>query len=100
MSFFSQLDEGKYLTSILEKTQDLKKELESNQASKRDILFDSQKYFKFLEHIQNSGLPVNQSLVEEAKVELKKERWIKKFNDLQQAGKHGQVSQVSLSPNK
>ena len=41
MSFFSQLDEGKYLNSILEKTQDLKRELESNKASKRDILFDS-----------------------------------------------------------
>ena len=41
MSFFSQLDEGKYLIAILEKTQDFKRELETNKATKRDILFDS-----------------------------------------------------------
>ena len=87
MNFFSQMDEGKNLNAILEKTEELKREMEFNKANKRDIMFDSQKYFKFLEHVQNCGLPINSALVDEAKVELKKERWIKKFNDLQQAGK-------------
>ena len=41
------------------------------------------KYFKLLENIQSSGLPEEASIIEEAKVELKRERWIKKYNDLQ-----------------
>jgi hypothetical protein len=56
--------------------------LETYKATKRDPFFDIQKYFKFLEHVQNSGLPVNIDTIEDAKVELKKERWIKKYNDL------------------
>ena len=68
------------------KTQELKWELENNKINKRDQFFDTHRYFKFLESLQTSGLPVNQKIIEEAKVELKKERWIKKFNDLQQAG--------------
>ena len=87
-TLFSELEEGRHLTSILDKTLELKQELETNKANKRDYYFDINKYFKFLEQMQSSGLPLNANLVEEARVELKKERWIKKFNDLQQAGKH------------
>jgi len=40
------------------------------------------KYFKLLDNIQSSGLPVEDNIIEEAKIELKREKWIKKFNDL------------------
>lgn len=100
MDFFSELEEGKHLKKILQKTLELKQELQTNKINKREQNFDTQKYFKFLESLQTSGLPVNKKIVEEAKVELKKERWIKKFNDLQQAGNQGQTNQVFQSAQK
>ena len=44
--------------------------------------------------MQNSGLPEEQNVIEEARIELKREKWIKKFNDLQQAG--NQPLQLSM----
>lgn len=52
------MDEGKYVKKILDITNNLKDELEKNKKQKRDVNFDINNYFKFLEHFQNSGLPV------------------------------------------
>lgn len=52
-------------------------------AQKRSEQFDPNKYFKLLENVQNSGLPEETFVIEEARIELKREKWIKKFNDLQ-----------------
>lgn len=39
-----------------------------------------------LENISNSGLPVEQDIIDEARAELKREKWIKKYNDIQMIG--------------
>lgn len=51
-------------------------------AQKRNDNFDQAEYFKLLEKIQNSGLPEEPLLIEEARIELKREKWMKKYNDL------------------
>ena len=76
------MDEGKHIKQILKSTQNLKEELEQYKKDKRDPNFDINNYFKFLEHFQNCGLPVKNEILEDVKIELKRERWIKKFNDL------------------
>jgi len=53
---------------------------------KRAENFDQLAYFKLLEQVQNSGLPIQESIIEEARIEHKREKWIKKFHDLQSAG--------------
>ena len=84
--FLVESDEGKYLNQILEKTDSLKTLFYSQKAQKRTENFDIREYFKLLEQVQNSGLPEEELLIEEARVELKREKWIKKYNDLWTAG--------------
>lgn len=40
-------------------------------------------YFKILENLCNCGMPVEQNIIDEAKMELKRQKWIKKYNDIQ-----------------
>ena len=40
-------------------------------------------YFKVCENLISSGLPDEGNMVEVAKQELKKEKWIKRYHDLQ-----------------
>lgn len=88
--FFQTTEEGDLLTQILNKTNALKEQFIEMKAQKRSEHFDPNKYFKLLDNVQNSGLPEEASVIEEARIELKREKWIKKFNDLQQTGKQNQ----------
>ena len=39
-------------------------------------------YFRVLDNITHSGLPLEEKIVEEARLEHKRENWIKKYTDL------------------
>ena len=80
---FKDSEVGRYLIQILQRTDALDTEFKSQRDQKRSENFDMNKYFKLLDNIQSSGLPVEDNIIEEAKIELKREKWIKKFNDLQ-----------------
>lgn len=80
--FFGSTEEGKFIEQILEKTNAVKDQFYELKQQKREPDFDLAKYFKMLDQVQNSGLPVEAAIVEEARIELKREKWIKKFNDL------------------
>ena len=84
--FLSESDEGIYIQQIIQKVDNIIQDFEQQKLKKSEDSFDLQKYFKLLENIQNSGLPIEEEVVDRARVELKREKWIKKFNDLQQAG--------------
>lgn len=84
--FFRDTNHGKYLMQILAKTNALIGEFHKMKEQKRAENFDLNAYFKLLENFYNCGLPVEQSIVEEAKAELKREKWIKKYNDIQMIG--------------
>ena len=62
------------------------------QKNNEDFKFNS--YFECLEDLLNCGMPISQQLLDEAKVELKKEKWITKFIDLQVAGKNPNINQI------
>ena len=71
---------------ILDKTNAIVSEFEAERKVKRSENFDTAAYFKLLDNLSHSGLPVESSVVEDARLELKREKWIKKYNDLQQIG--------------
>ena len=84
--FFRETNHGKYLLQILSKTNALIGEFHMMKEQKRTENFDLNAYFKLLDNFYSCGLPVEQSVIEEAKAELKREKWIKKYNDIQMVG--------------
>ena len=61
---------------LVGKFEDLKKK-------KREEGFDMANYFSILEQIQKSHMPLMPTIIEDAKEEAKREKWIKKYNDIQ-----------------
>jgi hypothetical protein len=84
--FFRETNHGKYLLQILAKTNALIGDFHRMKEQKLAENFDLNAYFKLLDNFYNCGLPVEPSIVEEAKAELKREKWIKKYNDIQMMG--------------
>lgn len=84
--FFRETNHGKYLLQILSKTNALIGDFHKMKEQKRTENFDLNAYFKLLDYFYNCGLPVEPSIIEEAKAELKREKWIKKYNDIQTVG--------------
>lgn len=80
--FFKDTKHGGYLLQILAKTDALIGEFHQMKAEKLADNFDLNAYFKLLENFQNCGLPVEPSIIKDVKAELKREKWIKKYNDL------------------
>lgn len=92
--FFRETNHGKYLLQILSKTNALIGDFHQMKEQKRSENFDLNGYFKLLDNFYNCGLPVEQNIIEEAKAELKREKWIKKYNDIQTVG--NQKAQTSI----
>lgn len=80
--FLRDTDQGRLLLQIMDKTNSIVSKFGEERRSKRSENFDTAAYFKLLDNVCHSGLPVEEQVVEDARLELKREKWIKRYNDL------------------
>eukprot|EP00356_Strombidium_inclinatum_P006436 CAMPEP_0170488088 /NCGR_PEP_ID=MMETSP0208-20121228/6711_1 /TAXON_ID=197538 /ORGANISM="Strombidium inclinatum, Strain S3" /LENGTH=132 /DNA_ID=CAMNT_0010762531 /DNA_START=2987 /DNA_END=3385 /DNA_ORIENTATION=- len=80
-AFLAKSQEAKYLLQIQKKTVQLTEEFSKMREAKRDESFKIGTYFSLLEQVQKSGMPLQASILEAARAESKKEKWVKKYNE-------------------
>ena len=84
------------MSDIHDKTLALVDQFKKQRANKRNEGFDMNGYFSLLEQIQKSNMPLLPDEIELARDEQKREKWIKKYNDIQLAGKSDTLQQSQI----
>ena len=80
--FFKETEQGRHIINLKSKTEQAIQTFEQLKSRKRSEDFDIMNYLKFLDNLTHSGLPLKAEVVEDARLEHKRENWIRKYNDL------------------